>query len=202
MLAVIDYGAGNLPSVLHALAHLHAENVHIIRSGAELKTATKIILPGVGAFGAGMAQLRAQNIIAPLKEMMQSGVPYLGICLGMQFLFETSDELGNHDGLGLIEGRVTRFAPSPDHKVPHIGWNQINLQQPSPITQNIPQNSDVYFIHSYYCAPTHQANVIATCDHGISFTAAVQHNNIYGVQFHPEKSQHIGLQVLANFLAL
>ena len=202
MLAVIDYGAGNLRSVLHALNHLGVDNIRLIRQPHELKQPDKIILPGVGAFGAGMQQLAQQNLIAPLKEALVAGVPYLGICLGMQFLFEYSDEMGTHEGLGILPGHVTRFPPTPGLKVPHMGWNQLNQQQSSPLLTGIPAQSSVYFVHSYYCAPANPADLVASVDYGLPFAAVVQRDNIFGVQFHPEKSQRTGLRLLTNFLEL
>ena len=202
MLAVIDYGAGNLRSVLHALNHLGAEKLHLVRTPEDLQGADKIILPGVGAFGAGMQQLAAQNIIEPLQEMVRRGVPYLGICLGMQFLFERSDEMGAHTGLGLLAGDVTRFPAFPDLKVPHMGWNQLNVQRESPISQGIETGQYAYFVHSYYCRPARASDVLFSVDYGIPFTAGIARDNIFGVQFHPEKSQQVGLQILRNFLAL
>ena len=202
MLAVIDYGAGNLRSVLHALNHLGVENIRLIREPHELKQPDKIILPGVGAFGAGMQQLHQQNLVTPLKEALLAGIPYLGICLGMQFLFEYSDEMGNHEGLGILPGHVTRFPPTPGLKVPHMGWNQLNQQQSSPLLKGIPAQSSVYFVHSYYCAPANPADLVASVDYGLPFAAVVQRDNIFGVQFHPEKSQRTGLRLLTNFLEL
>jgi imidazole glycerol-phosphate synthase subunit HisH len=202
MLAVIDYGAGNLRSVLHALNHLGTDNMRIVQTPKELEGADKIILPGVGAFGAGMQQLAKQELITPLQEMVRRGIPYLGICLGMQFLFERSDEMGNFEGLGLLSGDVTRFPAFPDLKVPHMGWNQVNIQRESPIARGIETGQYAYFVHSYYCRPARPADVLISVDYGIPFTAGVARDNIFGVQFHPEKSQQVGLQILRNFLAL
>lgn len=202
MLAVIDYGAGNLRSVLHALKHLNAKDVQLVREPAQLVNADKIILPGVGAFGAGMQQLKKQHLITPLKDALHSGTPYLGICLGMQFLFEYSDEMGHHEGLGILPGHVTRFPERPAHKVPHMGWNQLKAKRPSALLMNLPAEPYAYFVHSYYCVPTNDADVLITTNYSESFTAAVQRDNIYGVQFHPEKSQQTGLQILTNFLEL
>jgi glutamine amidotransferase len=202
MLAVIDYGAGNLRSVLHALKHLGISNMQLVRTPDELEGAHKIILPGVGAFGAGMQQLHAQGLVEPLKTLVRAGVPYLGICLGMQFLFEKSDEMGDHAGLGLLPGCVTRFPADMGLKVPHMGWNELAPQKTSPLFENLAAGSYAYFVHSYYCVPANPDDVLATADYGIPFTAAIQHEQIYGVQFHPEKSQKTGLQLLRNFLQL
>ncbi len=200
MLAVIDYGAGNLRSVLHALNHLGVENIRLVHEPQDLKHADKIILPGVGAFGAGMQKLREQHLVQPLKDAVNAGIPYLGICLGMQFLFEQSDEMGIHEGLGLLPGCVTRFPVNMGLKVPHMGWNQLEVQKPSPLLRDIGSQHWAYFVHSHYCAPSNPDDVLATVDYGLPFTAAVQRDNIFAVQFHPEKSQRTGLQLLANFL--
>jgi glutamine amidotransferase len=201
MIAVIDYGAGNLRSVMHALRHLKAEDVLLVQHGRELAGADKIILPGVGAFGAGMAQLGKQDMVGPLKEALLAGVPYLGICLGMQFLFEYSDEMGQHAGLGVLPGRVTRFPVDHPHKVPHMGWNQLQVARDNPLTAGLPDAPYAYFVHSYYCEPVNTDDVIITADYGMRFAAAVQRGNIFGVQFHPEKSQATGLTLLRTFLA-
>ncbi len=202
MLAVIDYGAGNLRSVLHALNFLGVENMRVVQSPQELRGAEKIILPGVGAFGAGMQELHHRNLAKPLKEAIQTGIPYLGICLGMQFLFEHSDEMGSHEGLGLLPGHVTRFPRNNALKVPHMGWNQLLVQQDSSLLDGIDRDSSAYFVHSYYCVPRCADDVVAVVDYGLPFTAVVHRDNIFGVQFHPEKSQRTGLQLLKNFLEI
>lgn len=202
MLAVIDYGAGNLRSVLHALKHLGAADVHLARTPQDLIGADKLILPGVGAFGAGMAQLREQGLVEAIRTTVGAGTPYLGICLGMQFLFENSDEMGNHAGLGILEGKVTRFENRPNLKVPHMGWNQVDVQRPSAIFTDLPTPSYAYFVHSYYCVPANPSDITATVTYGDPFCVAVQRDNIYGVQFHPEKSQQTGLRILQNYLNL
>lgn len=200
MLAVIDYGAGNLRSVLHALHALGVNDIRLVHQPDELRGADKIILPGVGAFGAGMLKLREQGLIQPLRAAVNAGIPYLGICLGMQFLFETSDEMGDHEGLGLLPGRVTRFDDLPGHKVPHMGWNSLRQTRPSPLLNKLSAESYAYFVHSYYCVPANPDDVILTVDYGIPFTAGVARGHLFGVQFHPEKSQRTGLQILTNFL--
>jgi glutamine amidotransferase len=200
MLAVIDYGAGNLRSVMHALNHLEVENIRLVQDGRDLKGAEKIILPGVGAFGAGMQKLREQNLIQPIRDAVFAGTPYLGICLGMQFLFERSDEMGEHEGLRILPGYVTRFPNNMNLKVPHMGWNNLQAERKSFLLDGLDEDSYAYFVHSYYCVPANRDDVLVTVDYGIPFTAAVQRDNIYGVQFHPEKSQRIGLRILSNFL--
>ncbi|MBZ0303264.1 MAG: imidazole glycerol phosphate synthase subunit HisH [Anaerolineae bacterium] len=200
MLAVIDYGASNLRSVVHALNYLGVADMRIVRTAHELRHADKIILPGVGAFGAGMEQLRRQSLDTAIRDAVYAGIPYLGICLGMQFLFERSDEMGEHEGLGLLPGRVTRFPYHPQLKVPHMGWNQLQQRRPCILLNDIDTRNSAYFVHSYYCDPANPDDIVATVDYGLPFTAVVQRENIYGVQFHPEKSQRTGLQLLQNFL--
>lgn len=202
MLAVIDYGAGNLRSVLHALNHLGIEDIQLVQQPEQLNGAEKIILPGVGAFGAGMQQLHKQNLVAPLQDAIRAGIPYLGICLGMQFLFEYSDEMGDHAGLDVLPGYVTRFPQEINLKIPHMGWNQLQQSRPSPLLDQISEGSYAYFVHSYYCVPQNAEDLLITADYGISFAAGVQRDNIYGVQFHPEKSQSVGLRILGNFLKI
>lgn len=200
MLAVIDYGAGNLRSVLHALNYLRVENVKVVQHPHDLKGAKKIILPGVGAFGAGMEQLRKQDLIEPIKAAVYAGTPCLGICLGMQFLFDRSDEMGDYEGFGLIPGYVTRFPKMEGLKVPHMGWNVVRQCRNSVLMDGLSEGSYGYFVHSYYCVPEREDDVVAVADYGLSVTAIVQHDNVYGAQFHPEKSQKMGLQLYANFL--
>ncbi|MDQ7024285.1 MAG: imidazole glycerol phosphate synthase subunit HisH [Anaerolineae bacterium] len=202
MLAVIDYGAGNLRSVMHALKHLNAVDVQLVQQAKQLEGAEKIILPGVGAFGAGMQQLHEQALVEPLKMAIADGIPYLGICLGMQFLFEDSDEMGDHHGLGGLKGKVRRFPSFEALKVPHMGWNSLKSTRDSILLDNMPENPYAYFVHSYYCDPDDESDILITVDYGIPFTAAVERDNVYGVQFHPEKSQQVGLQILRNFLAI
>jgi glutamine amidotransferase len=200
MLAVIDYGAGNLRSVLHALKHLGVEQLQLVTTPEELKGATQIILPGVGAFGAGMEQLRKQKLINPIQDAIRQGTPYLGICLGMQFLFEYSDEMGHFEGLSILSGYVTRFPQHHALKVPHMGWNQLQLSKQSPLLTGVNSGDYTYFVHSYHCIPRNGKDLLISADYGMQFVAAVQRDNVYGVQFHPEKSQQTGLKILSNFL--
>ncbi len=202
MLAVIDYGAGNLRSVLHALKHLGVERLQLVTSPEQLKGATQIILPGVGAFGAGMEQLKKQKLVSPIWDTIRQGTPYLGICLGMQFLFEFSDEMGYFEGFGILPGYVTRFPQQPALKVPHMGWNQLQFTRESPLLAGVTPGEYAYFVHSYHCVPRNGSDLLIHAEYGMQFAAAVQRDNIYGVQFHPEKSQRTGLKVLANFLKI
>jgi len=201
MIAVIDYGASNLRSVLHALDHLGVA-ARVAAGPGDLAGAQGIILPGVGAFGAGIDRLRALGFEPAIREAVARGAPLLGICLGMQFLFEASEELGEHRGLGLLAGRVVRFPALPGLKIPHMGWNQLQPVRESPLLAGIAPGDYVYFVHSYICAPADPADVLATCDYGLPFPAAVARRNVYGVQFHPEKSQAVGLRLLRNFAAI
>jgi imidazole glycerol-phosphate synthase subunit HisH len=200
MIAVIDSGVANLRSVSNTLHHLGAE-MKIAHTPADLDGADKIILPGVGAFSAGMDQVRARGFVKPLREKAEQGVPILGICLGMQMLFELSEEMGNYEGLGLLKGKIVRF-PENGVKVPHIGWNQLAHDGNSPLLKGVPNNGYAYFVHSYYAQPAQTVNVIACTDYGISFPSVVGHKNVFGAQFHPEKSQHTGQRLLANFMAM
>lgn len=200
MLAVIDFGAGNLRSVVHALNHIGANDVRVVQDPEGLDGAKRIILPGVGAFGAGMKQLEKQGLIEPLKDAIRAGVPCLGVCIGMQFLFESSDEMGEFHGLGVFPGHVTRIPNTNGLKVPHMGWNELRMCQRSSLIADVASGSYGYFVHSYHCVPSRPEDVVAVADYGISVTAIVQHDNVYGVQFHPEKSQTMGLQIYSNFL--
>mgnify|MGYP005853430121 FL=1 len=200
MIVVIDYGASNLRSVVNTLREVGADPV-VIDTPARLIQAEKVILPGVGAFGEGMAQLRARGFVEPLRQVIARGVPMLGICLGLQFLFEFSEEHGRHEGLGALPGKVTRF-PDGGPKVPHIGWNQIHHDGASLLLAGVPNGAYAYFVHSYYVAPARAEDVIARTDYGIDFTSVVGRGNLFGVQFHPEKSQWVGQRILRNFLGL
>lgn len=199
-IAVIDSGVANLRSVSNALQHLGA-NFWIAESPADLAKADKIILPGVGAFEAGMRQVRAKGFIAPLHDYAAKGTPILGICLGMQLLFERSEEMGDHEGIGLLPGTVLRF-PVNGPKVPHIGWNQLEHDGSSPLLEGVPAGGYAYFVHSYYVATPQRNLVIASTCYGIDFPAVVGRGNVFGAQFHPEKSHHSGLTLLKNFMAM
>ncbi len=202
MLAVVDYGAGNLRSVMHALNHLNAPALKLVQHPDELAGASKIILPGVGAFGAGMQVLHEQQLAEPIIEAVQGGTPFLGICVGMQFLFDYGEEMGEHRGLGLLGGRVVRFPAFSELKVPHTGWNQLQPTRSSPLLDGLPAQSFAYFNHSFHCVPERADDTLITVEYGITFCAAVQRDHIFGVQFHPEKSQNTGLKILQNFINL
>lgn len=199
MIAIVNYGLGNLHSVKKAVEYVGGDAV-VTEDPKSILQADKIILPGVGAFKDGMDGLNKRNLVAPLITASNTGKSILGICLGMQLMFENSEEQGNHTGLGLIKGEV-RYFIQPGIKVPQIGWNQLQIEQQEIGLLNGIENGDyVYFNHSYYCVPKESSSVIASTDYGISFAASVQKNNLLGVQFHPEKSQTIGLRILKNFV--
>lgn len=199
MIVIVDYGVGNLRSVQKALEHVGTTTV-VADDPRSLKQADGVVLPGVGAFGDGMDHLRARGWVQPLLERAQAGVPLLGICLGMQLLFEESEEMGQHTGLGLLPGRVVRFAEG-DLKVPHIGWNQLQIRKGS-LLEGIPTGVYAYFVHSYYSLPAADDDVLATTEYGLEFASVVGRGLIFGAQFHPEKSQEVGLRLLGNFARL
>jgi len=196
---LIDAGTGNLRSVQKALESVGA-NVLRTDDPRKVLAGEKIILPGVGAFGDFMSGLRARELASVIKDVVVRGVPLLGICVGMQALFEVGEEMGEHAGLGLLPGRVARFAESLSVKIPHTGWNQLTVKKNALLFDRVNDGAYVYFNHSYYCQPQNSSDVIATTEYGLRYACAVQHKNIFGVQFHPEKSQTVGLQILENFL--
>lgn len=200
MIAIIDYGAGNLRSVRNTLTYLGAD-VITARTPDQLEGADKIVLPGVGAFGAGINALRQAGFEEPIKAAVDRGVPLIGICLGMQYLFESSDEMGNHRGLGLLPGRVTRFAAN-GLKVPHMGWNQLHIRRENPLVAGVESGAYAYFVHSYYVEAAEPGDVIATTDYGIEYASVVARGNIFGIQPHPEKSQSVGQRILRNFVEM
>jgi imidazole glycerol-phosphate synthase subunit HisH len=200
-IAVIDYGMGNLHSACKGLEQVGARPIvtHII---SEIATADAIVLPGVGAFDPAIQHLRSRDLAAPLQDIIATGKPFLGICLGLQMLFESSVE-GQEPGLGIIAGRVEKFQPEPQLTIPHMGWNQLALPQPQlTLWKDLP-NAWMYFVHSYYVAPTDSSVIAATVTHGTqTVTAAIAKDNIMAVQFHPEKSSSAGLKLLSNFVNL
>lgn len=200
---LVDAGTGNLHSVYNALLAL-GFRIKVTADPADLLTPARIILPGVGAFGGFMAGLRERGLIEPLRAAARRGDPLFGICVGMQALFESSEEMGQHEGLGLLAGRVVRFPDIAPLKVPHTGWNQLWFSDNSgagrsKLFAGLPAGDYAYFNHAYYCAAQNPAVTAASTDYAFAFTSAVQHENIVGVQFHPEKSQRVGMQVLRNF---
>jgi glutamine amidotransferase len=199
MIAIVDYGVGNLRSVQKALERVGATAI-VTDDPAALDAAEGVVLPGVGAFGDGMANLQARRLIDPLLRQVRQDKPLLGICLGMQLLFEESEEMGHHRGLSLLPGRVLRF-PEGNLKVPHIGWNQLRIAE-CDLLDGINDGAHAYFVHSYYVAPEDPADVLATTAYGLEFASVVGRGTIFGAQFHPEKSQDVGLRLLSNFAHL
>lgn len=200
MIALIDYGISNLRSVQKAFEHLDTE-VTLVDTPDRLARADRLILPGVGAFPAGMKGLQERRLIDPIKQAAREGRPLIGICLGMQLLFESSDEMGETDGLGLLPGRVTRMA-GDGLKIPHMGWNQLDVMREHPLVRDLVSGSYAYFVHSYAIYPEDQSIVLATTEYGGPCASIVGRNNVCGLQFHPEKSQVVGLKLLKNFLSL
>jgi glutamine amidotransferase len=198
---LIDAGTGNLRSVQKALESIGA-NVLRTDDPARVLKARRVVLPGVGAFGEFMGGIRARGLETAVKDLVRREIPLLGICVGMQALFDVGEEMGQYAGLGLLPGKVTRFAESLPVKIPHTGWNQIEIQKEMPLFCNLPSGAYVYFNHSYYCQPHHSSHVSAVTTHGLRYACAVQNHHIFGVQFHPEKSQTAGLQILKNFLEI
>ena len=196
---LIDAGTGNLRSVQKALESIGAR---VLRTDDPNQVAggNKIILPGVGAFGDFMSGLRERGLETVIKDAAARRVPLLGICVGMQALFEVGEEMGEHKGLGLLTGKVARFAESLSVKIPHTGWNQLEVKPEALLFDQVNDGAYVYFNHSFYCQPWNSSDVIATTDYGLQYACAVQQDNIFGVQFHPEKSQSVGLRILKNFL--
>jgi glutamine amidotransferase len=199
MIAILDYGMGNLRSVQKALERVGATAV-VTDDPATLDAARGVVLPGVGAFGDAMTHLQARRLIEPVLRQVSRGKPLLGICLGMQLLFDESEEMGHHQGLGLLPGRVVRF-PEDDLKVPHIGWNQLRVAS-CELLAGIADGAYAYFVHSYYVVPAEPADVLATTGYGIKFASVVGRGTVFGAQFHPEKSQEVGLRLLENFARL
>ena len=199
-IAIIDYDMGNLHSARKGIEKAGATTI-ITDAVEELERADAIVLPGVGAFDPAMQHLRQHNLIEPIRRIIDSGKPFLGICLGLQVLFEASEE-GSEKGLGIFSGKVRRFQVEPDITVPHMGWNSLDLTQPDlPIWQSLPSNPYLYFVHSYYVEPADPSLAAAMIMHGSQqVTAAIARDNVVAVQFHPEKSSKNGLQILANFV--
>ncbi len=210
---IVDYGVGNLRNVYKAFEAVGAV-VRVITSPAELAGAAGIVLPGVGAFGDAAANLRAAGFERPLLAAVAAGTPLLGICVGMQLLFDESEEMGRHAGLGIVPGCVVRFAADavsrslPDEglrrplKIPQIGWNQLHHAGGDPLLAGIPDGAYAYFVHSYYCAPDDPRHIVATTDYGIAYASVVRRDRVWGIQCHPEKSQTVGLRILRNFVEI
>ena len=200
MIAIVDVCSGNLRSVERALAKAGGD-VIVTRDPEAVARADKIVVPGQGAFGVFMRGLRERGLGEALREAIASGRPYLGICLGLQILFDESEEQGPCAGLGVIAGRVVRLRPrEPRLKVPHIGWNQLAFRRRDPLLAGIAEGAHVYFVHSYHAVPADPSLITLEAEHGVHLTAAIRQANIFACQFHPEKSQEVGLQILRNFV--
>ena len=199
MIAVIDYGMGNLRSVEKAFQHLGFEAA-IISRPAQLEQATHVVLPGDASFGDAVRNLRERGWEEAVLAEVEKGKPFLGICVGLQLMFDSSEERGQHRGMGLLPGRVVRFPPP--ERVPQIGWNQIAIQHPSPLLEGVPDSSFFYFVHSYYVDSAEPGDCLATTEYGLDYTSIAARDHVFGVQFHPEKSQQVGLRLLRNFASM
>ncbi|MFU0826853.1 MAG: Imidazole glycerol phosphate synthase subunit HisH [Lachnoclostridium sp.] len=201
MIAIIDYDAGNLRSVEKALNHI-GENAVITRNRKELLEAEKVILPGVGSFGGAMEKLKSFGLVETIKEIVDIGKPFLGICLGLQLLYEKSEESPGVPGLGILKGEIFRIPDKEGMKIPHMGWNSLEIKPGSRLFKGINNQSYVYFVHSYYLKAKNEGEVVATTEYGTLIHASVEKDNIFACQFHPEKSGQVGLTILKNFAAL
>ncbi len=200
MIAIIDYDAGNIKSVEKALQYLGEEAV-ITRDAGEILMADKVVLPGVGAFGDAMEKLNRYGLVPVIHEVVEKGIPFLGICLGLQLMFESSEEAPGVEGLGLLKGKIVRIPEGDGLKVPHMGWNSLSFPKEGRLFAGIPENSYVYFVHSYYLQAEEDI-VTATAEYGVTIHASVEKENVFACQFHPEKSSHTGLTILKNFVEL
>ncbi|MCR4998548.1 MAG: imidazole glycerol phosphate synthase subunit HisH [Lachnospiraceae bacterium] len=201
MIAIIDYDAGNIKSVEKAFAYLGYET-KVTRDAQEILSADKVVLPGVGSFGDAMNHLKQYQLDTVIQEVASSGKPFLGICLGLQLLFESSEETPGVAGLGILPGRIVRFSDDMGLKIPHIGWNSLHLQHEGRLFRGIFEQSFVYYVHSYYLQAADESIVTATSDYGATIHGSVESGNIFACQFHPEKSGTVGLQILKNFCEL
>jgi glutamine amidotransferase len=197
-LVIIDYGVGNFRNVQKAFQAVGAD-AEISNSPATVSDASAVVLPGVGAFGDAINNLRERGLDQPVLDAVSAGKPLLGICVGLQLLFEASNEMGKHQGLGILPGSVVRF-PETVLPVPHMGWNQIRPLQSHPLLHHIEPGDFAYFAHSYYAKPAHSPHIIGVTDYGLDYASVVGHDNVCAIQFHPEKSQYVGLQILKNFV--
>ncbi|KAI4440200.1 imidazole glycerol phosphate synthase subunit HisH [Schaedlerella arabinosiphila] len=201
MIAIVDYDAGNIKSVEKALLLL-GQDVKITDNGQEILSADKVVLPGVGAFGDAMGNLKRRGLVPVLRETAQKGILFLGICLGLQLLFERSDEAPGVEGLGILPGEILRIPPKEGLKIPHMGWNSLHLEHGGRLFENVPEQSYVYFVHSYYLKAREEEIVKASAEYGVHIHASVEKGNVFACQFHPEKSSEVGLRILKNFVEL
>lgn len=196
MIAIVDYGMGNLRSVQKAFQHVGAQAA-IVKNAKDVAGASHIVLPGVGAFGDAMRNLKQADLIAPIVKAVSGGRPFLGICLGLQLMFSESEEMGQHGGLDVLPGQVRKFPEG--ERIPQIGWNQVHIQKEVPLFDGVPDDSFFYFVHSFYVDPIQKTDVVGVTDYGIDYVSVAGGGCAFGVQFHPEKSQDAGLKILQNF---
>ena len=201
MIAILDYDAGNIRSVEKAFQHLGEETV-LSRDRDEILSADKVVLPGVGAFGDAMNKLKDYNLVNTIYDVVDKKIPFLGICLGLQLLFESSDETPGVSGLGILPGNILRIPDKPGYKIPHIGWNSLELTNNGRLFDGVAENAYVYFVHSYYLKAKDDRIVKATTEYGTHIHASVEQDNIFACQFHPEKSSTVGLKILENFAGI
>ncbi len=201
MIAILDYDAGNIKSVEKAM-QLLGQEVTITRDRETILGARKVILPGVGAFGDAMGKIRQYGLYDVIHEVVDRGTPFLGICLGLQLLFERSDESPGVEGLGILKGEIRRIPETPGLKIPHMGWNSLEFRNDGRLFWDLPQESYVYFVHSYYLKAADEGIVTAVTEYGTQIHASVEQGNVFACQFHPEKSSDVGIQILRNFLSI
>ncbi|MEO1618658.1 MAG: imidazole glycerol phosphate synthase subunit HisH [Planctomycetota bacterium] len=201
MITIVDYQMGNLRSVQKAVQRVGGE-AHITSDPKEIAGASQLILPGVGAFGDAMAEINRRDLAAPIRDFIETGRPFLGICLGLQLLFEEGYEHGTHRGLGVLAGEVVKFDLPSEFKVPHMGWNTVTQSAPSALLDDASINEHYYFVHSYYVRPADPSVTSLTCHYGIDFCAMISRDQLFATQFHPEKSQAAGLRLLKSFQSL
>ena len=201
MIAIIDYGMGNLRSVQKGFEKV-GHQAMVTNDAQLVRSASHVVLPGVGAFEDAIAELRRRDLFKSVLDAIDSGKPFLGICLGLQLLFDVSYENGEHQGLGVLKGHVARFELPDEYAVPHMGWNQLRIRRPAPVLQGLAEDTHVYFVHSYYVVPDDPAVIATETDYGAPFCSMIWRENVYATQFHPEKSQAQGLRILKNFAEL
>lgn len=201
MIAIIDYDAGNIKSVEKAINYL-GEDVCVTRDRDVLLASDRVILPGVGNFGDAMERIREYGLVNPIYDVVEKGIPFLGICLGLQLLFQTSEECPGTSGLGLLDGRIVKIPETTGIKIPHMGWNSLDVKPDAALFQGLPEHPYVYFVHSYYLQAKWEEDVAATTDYNVRIHASVEHGNLFACQFHPEKSSTVGLQILRNFIQM
>ncbi len=201
MIAILDYDAGNIKSV-EKVVQLLGQEVTITRDRREVLNADKVILPGVGAFGDAMGKIRQYGLYEVIHEVVEQGTPFLGICLGLQLLFERSEESPGVEGLGILKGEILRIPETPGLKIPHMGWNSLEFRNNGRLFENLPEESYVYFVHSYYLRAADEKIVTAVTEYGTQIHASVEQGNVFACQFHPEKSSDAGIQILKNFVAI